>query len=102
MGENKIKNEGIIAATVKFNNTVDTERVYGIRCEAQFENGNIRSIQSGEVFNLSDNRVLSNFSWYPGNSVSTNITYDENTEATGILTATLDFVDNIKNQSIEK
>lgn len=95
----KVKSNGVIAATVKYNNDVDSERVYDIHAEVKFLNGSVTNIDSGEVIRIADSVAVASFAWWEGDNVSSTIQGNDDNERGIIFSAIIDFVNNIIKQA---
>ena len=83
------------SANVSVDNSVDTERVYDIKCNANLNNNVLNSIDSGNV--MKDGIQVATFSMYGGN---VNTTYNNLTkeEKCAVIYAIDDFIADVKNE----
>ena len=83
------------SANVAVENSVDSERKYDIKCNANISNGELNSIDSGFV--VADDVQVATFSMYGGN---VNTTYNNITkeEKCAVIYAVDDFIADVKNE----
>ena len=84
------------SANVAVENSVDSERKFDIKCDANINNGGLNSIDSGFV--VADDVQVATFSMYGGN---VNITYNNNLtkeEKCAVIYAVDDFITDVKNE----
>ena len=83
------------SANVAVENSVDESRVYDIKCNANINNGELNSIDSGFVFK--DDVQVATFSMYGGNVNTTynNITKEEKCD---VIYAVDDFIADVKKE----
>lgn len=85
------------SANVSVDNSVDTERVYDIKCNANLNNNVLNSIDSGSV--MKDGIQVATFSMWSNNLTPSfqNVT-DDDDEMCNILKAITTFIKDVKNK----
>lgn len=94
----KVTSTKLNSANVQYDNSVDTERTYNIKGDANIDNMTVTSINNGHV--ELDNTQVAVFSWYGQNHL--NITYmgvDSSTQCS-INTVVNEFISNVLNEII--
>ena len=84
------------SANVSVDNSVDTERVYDIKCNANINNGALNSIDSGFV--LKDDVQVATFSMWSNNLTPSFQNVTDATEMCNILMAITAFIDATKKE----
>lgn len=93
----KVKFESLVNATVKANNSTDTDRIFAIEANVTIRNNEVETVDSGTVNNLAGNVALANFSKYSYGGLSVNFTTEVNeSEQCNVLSAINSFIADIK------
>lgn len=90
----KVKSVKLNSANVKYDNSVDTERVYEIESNVNFQNGNIVSYDGGVV--RKDAVVKATFSKYGNNQESLTFQNVEREEKYAIIEAVDSFITEVE------
>ena len=84
------------SANVSVDNSVDTERVYDIKCNANLNNNVLNSIDSGSV--MKDDIQVATFSMWSNNLTPSFQNITDATEMCNILMAITTFIGDVKNE----
>ena len=84
------------SANVSVDNSVDTERVYDIKCNANLNNNVLNSIDSGSV--MKDDIQVATFSMWSNNLTPSFQNITDATEMCNILMAITTFIADVKNK----
>lgn len=84
------------SANVSVDNSVDTERVYDIKCNANLNNNVLNSIDSGSV--MKDGIQVATFSMWSNNLTPSFQNITDATEMCNILMAITTFIGDVKNE----
>lgn len=84
------------SANVSVDNSVDTERVYDIKCNSNINNGALNSIDSGFV--VKDDVQVATFSMWSNNLTPSFQNVTDATEMCAILMAITSFIDATKKE----
>lgn len=84
------------SANVSVDNSVDSERVYDIKCNANFNNNVLNSIDGGSV--MKDGIQVATFSMWSNNLTPSFQNVTDAVEMCNILMAITAFIGNIKNE----
>lgn len=84
------------SANVSVDNSVDTERVYDIKCNANLKNNVLNSIDSGNV--MKDGIQVATFSMWSNNLTPSFQNIADATEMCNILMAITIFIGDVKNE----
>lgn len=93
---NKVDFTKLNSANVSVDNSVDTERVYDIKCNANLHNNVLNSIDSGNV--MKEGTQVATFSMWSNNLTPSFQNMTDATEMCNILMAIAAFISNIKNE----
>lgn len=84
------------SANVSVDNSVDTERVYDIKCNVNLNNNVLNSIDSGNV--MKDGIQVATFSMWSNNLTPSFQNVADATEMCNILMAITTFIGDVKNE----
>ena len=84
------------SANVSVDNSVDTERVYDIKCNANLNNNVLNSIDSGSV--MKDDIQVATFSMWSNNLTPSFQNITDATEMCNIIMAITTFIADVKNK----
>lgn len=84
------------SANVSVENSVDSERVYDIKCNAKINNGALNSIDSGFV--VKDDVQVATFTMWASNLTPSFNNVTDATEMCNILMAITSFIEDTKNE----
>jgi len=84
------------SANVSVDNSVDTEIVYDIKCNANINNGELNSIDSGSV--MKDDIQVATFSMWSNNLTPSFQNVTDDNEMCNILKAITTFIAEVKNK----
>lgn len=95
----KVKSVKLNSANVKYDNSVDTERVYDIEANANLNDNKMVSMDGGVV--KKSTVVVASFSMYGDNRLNINFqNIDDQTEMCSILNAINEFIKNVERSII--
>lgn len=96
----KVKFESLLNATVKANNSNDTTRAYDVEASLSVSSGVLDSVNSGNVYALSNKQIVANFSKSMGMGLNIVFTSSASTdqEQCGILAAVNSFIADAKSK----
>lgn len=92
----KVKALNLNSANVKYDNSVDTEKVYDISANVNIDNGSIRSYDAGVV--LKEGMQVANFSKWGENSQSMSFQVSDVTEMCNIIAAVNTFYTDVETE----
>lgn len=97
MTTNKVQYDGVVTATVKYTNAVDSDRIYDVSGEFQVQNKTVTNVQNGNAVRLSDSVSVASFSAWADDSLAATVNgVKDSTDKKEVFAAIVDFIDDVK------
>lgn len=96
---NKVQYDGVVNATVKYNNSNDPARTYDISAEFQVSGDSVTAVNSGTATRKSDSIGNASFSAWGGDGVNVTISsVSDKAEQVSLFSSIVDFISEVKEQ----